>query len=195
VRSRTVDIEVHGAAGDAVRGKCPLLARAKDADGAVRHDAHDWNYGSHVISHLLSIGVSDCRALRGFGSIKLTPRTEIGGDLSSMDGYVVGGFGLADGEWQLCGRTLQLDGAYGNGRFRRISPVPVRPGEGTLTEPTPAVQPSRRELVLMPQATIRSPRGIGAVECSCDGSPADYRTKITLPPDIGLLEINLKLSQ
>jgi hypothetical protein len=36
-------------------------------------------------------------------------------------------------------------GIGGDGGFRRISPVPVRPSEGPLTEPTPAVQPSRRK--------------------------------------------------
>ena len=38
----------------------------------------------------------------------------------------------------------------GNGRFRRVSPVAVRPGEGLLTEPTPAVRPWSRERVFMP---------------------------------------------
>ena len=35
-------------------------------------------------------------------------------------------------------------------RYRRISPIPVRPGEGQLTEPTAATQPWRRELGFMP---------------------------------------------
>jgi hypothetical protein len=34
-----------------------LLARAKDATGTVQPDAHDWNYGSYVINHLLPIEV------------------------------------------------------------------------------------------------------------------------------------------
>jgi len=37
-----------------------------------------------------------------------------------------------------------------SGRNRRLSPLAVRPGEGRLTEPTPAVQPRSRELVFMP---------------------------------------------
>jgi DMSO/TMAO reductase YedYZ molybdopterin-dependent catalytic subunit len=38
-------------------GQYSLLARAKDANGAVQPDAHDWNYGSYVINHLLPIEV------------------------------------------------------------------------------------------------------------------------------------------
>jgi DMSO/TMAO reductase YedYZ molybdopterin-dependent catalytic subunit len=38
-------------------GQYTLLARAKDANGAVQPDEHDWNYGSYVISHLLPIEV------------------------------------------------------------------------------------------------------------------------------------------
>jgi hypothetical protein len=34
-------------------------------------------------------------------------------------------------------------------RFRRVSLIPVRPGEGRLTEPTTAVQTWRPELVFM----------------------------------------------
>jgi DMSO/TMAO reductase YedYZ molybdopterin-dependent catalytic subunit len=34
-----------------------LLARAKDANGTVQSDEHDWNYGSYVITHLLPIDV------------------------------------------------------------------------------------------------------------------------------------------
>jgi len=35
-----------------------LLARAKDANGFVQPDEHDWNYGSYVISHLLPIDIN-----------------------------------------------------------------------------------------------------------------------------------------
>ena len=35
-------------------------------------------------------------------------------------------------------------------RFRRVSPIDPNPGEGLLTEPTPAVRPWSRERVLMP---------------------------------------------
>ena len=35
-------------------------------------------------------------------------------------------------------------------RLRRVSPIAPNTGEGLLTEPTPAAQPDRRELVFMP---------------------------------------------
>jgi DMSO/TMAO reductase YedYZ molybdopterin-dependent catalytic subunit len=38
-------------------GQYTLLARAKDANGTVQPDEHDWNYGSYVITHLLPIDV------------------------------------------------------------------------------------------------------------------------------------------
>jgi DMSO/TMAO reductase YedYZ molybdopterin-dependent catalytic subunit len=38
-------------------GQYTLLARAKDANGAVQPDEHDYNYGSYVITHLLPIEV------------------------------------------------------------------------------------------------------------------------------------------
>jgi DMSO/TMAO reductase YedYZ molybdopterin-dependent catalytic subunit len=38
-------------------GHYTLLARAKDANGNVQPEAHDWNYGTYVISHLLPIEV------------------------------------------------------------------------------------------------------------------------------------------
>jgi DMSO/TMAO reductase YedYZ molybdopterin-dependent catalytic subunit len=38
-------------------GQYTLLSRAKDANGAVQPDQHDWNYGSYVITHLLPIEV------------------------------------------------------------------------------------------------------------------------------------------
>ena len=49
------------------------------------------------------------------------------------------------------GRVARFDRGTANGGSRRISPVPVRPGGGPVTEPTPAVQPSRREQLFMPQ--------------------------------------------
>ena len=36
-------------------GQYTLRARAKDANGTVQPDQHDWNYGSYVITHLLPI--------------------------------------------------------------------------------------------------------------------------------------------
>jgi DMSO/TMAO reductase YedYZ molybdopterin-dependent catalytic subunit len=38
-------------------GRYTLLSRAKDANGTVQPDKHDWNYGSYVITHLLPIEV------------------------------------------------------------------------------------------------------------------------------------------
>jgi DMSO/TMAO reductase YedYZ molybdopterin-dependent catalytic subunit len=38
-------------------GRYTLLARAKDANGTVQPNEHDWNYGSYVITHLLPIEV------------------------------------------------------------------------------------------------------------------------------------------
>jgi DMSO/TMAO reductase YedYZ molybdopterin-dependent catalytic subunit len=38
-------------------GRYTLLARAKDGNGIVQPDEHDWNYGSYVIAHLLPIEV------------------------------------------------------------------------------------------------------------------------------------------
>ena len=49
------------------------------------------------------------------------------------------------------GDPLEVLKGGSGGRFRRVSPTPVRPGEGRLTEPTAAIQPRRRELVLMPE--------------------------------------------
>ena len=51
---------------------------------------------------------------------------------------------------------------HANGRHRRVSPVPLRPCEGPLTEPTPAVRPCPRRRVFMPQNawTILPPKKI-----------------------------------
>jgi len=48
------------------------------------------------------------------------------------------------------GRTVALERRSGNGRLRRILPVPTRSGGGRLTERTPAVQPRPGEPLLMP---------------------------------------------
>jgi hypothetical protein len=42
-----------------------------------------------------------------------------------------------------------------NGCYRRVSPVPVRPGEGPLTEQTPAVQPCQGNGSSCPTADLR----------------------------------------
>ena len=44
-----------------------------------------------------------------------------------------------------------------NDRCRRVSPIDPNPGEGLLTEPTPAVQPSRREPLFMFRVFRRRP--------------------------------------
>ena len=41
-----------------------------------------------------------------------------------------------------------------DGRFRRVSPVAVRPGEGLVTKRTAGVQPVRGERVFMPILVI-----------------------------------------
>jgi hypothetical protein len=51
----------------------------------------------------------------------------------------------------------------GNGWFRRVSPIAVRPGEGLLTERTAGVRPMRRERVFMPH-TCRSRDPPGSAE-------------------------------
>jgi DMSO/TMAO reductase YedYZ molybdopterin-dependent catalytic subunit len=38
-------------------GRYTLLARAKDAQGTVQPDEHDWNYGNYAITHVLPIEV------------------------------------------------------------------------------------------------------------------------------------------
>ncbi|HYZ21778.1 MAG TPA: molybdopterin-dependent oxidoreductase [Rhodopila sp.] len=38
-------------------GRLTLLARAKDASGAVQPESHDWNYGNYVINHRLPIEI------------------------------------------------------------------------------------------------------------------------------------------
>ena len=38
-------------------GRYTLLSRAKDANGTIQPDKHDWNYGSYIITHLLPIEV------------------------------------------------------------------------------------------------------------------------------------------
>src|SRR5262252_8002674 len=54
--------------------------------------------------------------------------------------------------------------ALANDRNRRVSPIGPNPGEGLLTEPTPAVRPWSRERVFMPlfshlTNSTRAPRG------------------------------------
>ena len=53
----------------------------------------------------------------------------------------------ADGN---AGPTQRLALHPANGRFRRVSPVSARPGEGPLPESIAGVRPARQELVFMP---------------------------------------------
>ena len=46
-----------------------------------------------------------------------------------------------------------------NGRLRRVSPIPVRPGEGRITEATAVTQPAQRELVFVPVRTSKGEIG------------------------------------
>jgi hypothetical protein len=73
------------------------------------------------------------------------------------------------------GRTLWLGRLDRNGRFRRASPVAVRPGEGLLTERTAGVQPVRRERIFMPHSG-HSPKPIaGLSEVGiCHSYPAPF---------------------
>ena len=48
--------------------------------------------------------------------------------------------------------TRQAHRRFAKVRSRRVSPAPVRAGEGSLTEPRAAVRPCLRERVLMPQS-------------------------------------------
>ena len=57
------------------------------------------------------------------------------------------------------GRTVALERRSGNGRLRRILPVPTRSGGGRLTERTPAVQPRPGEPLLMPLRDLRGRLG------------------------------------
>jgi len=54
-------------------------------------------------------------------------------------------------------RLDPIDRVRANGWNRRISPVPVRPGEGPFTEQTPAVQRSPREPLFMLRVFGRLP--------------------------------------
>src|SRR5215472_8542124 len=50
------------------------------------------------------------------------------------------------------GRTLPLELGPANGRSRRVSPIAPNPGEGLLTQPTPAVRLWSRERVVVPRS-------------------------------------------
>ena len=56
------------------------------------------------------------------------------------------------------GDPLEVLKGGSGGRFRRVSPTPVRPGEGRLTEPTAAIQPRRRERFHAPFPAIHRGR-------------------------------------
>jgi len=53
------------------------------------------------------------------------------------------------GQWQLWIEPVDY---WGSDRFRRVSLIPVRPGDGRLTEPTAAIQPWRHGLIFMPHS-------------------------------------------
>jgi hypothetical protein len=61
----------------------------------------------------------------------------------------------AEGRWQPNAPRRKPNAAtrsYSYNRSRRASQVAARPGEGPLTEPTPAIRPRPRERVFMPQS-------------------------------------------
>ena len=79
--------------------------------------------------------------------------------LARRPGYPPGSAAIGETSTRSADSVLSSPGANssssrpdGNGRFRRVSPIAARPGEGLLTEPTPAVRSWSRERVLMPQS-------------------------------------------
>jgi hypothetical protein len=65
--------------------------------------------------------------------------------------------GVASSRWRRLTRLWMNDGGTApaqcrNVRYRRVSPIPVRPGEGFLTERAAGIYPVRREQVFMPEA-------------------------------------------
>jgi len=61
-------------------------------------------------------------------------------------------------------RTRSFAGTGASDRYRREADAAVRSSGGPLTEPTPAVQPSRREPLFMPpHLPFAIPVGIGSV--------------------------------
>src|SRR6516225_9863173 len=54
-------------------------------------------------------------------------------------------------------RPGRFDSSSANGRYRRVSPVPLRPCEGPLTEPTPPVQHLSGERVFVLRVFGRLP--------------------------------------
>jgi hypothetical protein len=49
--------------------------------------------------------------------------------------------------------------------MRRVSPIAPNPGDGLLTEPTPAVRPWSWERVFMPEAVGKNARAKNAQHC------------------------------
>ena len=105
--------------------------------GRVGDGGHVRLHGITVVSHLL----------RRVAGSKRSHRTPLVFSRSQNAARLMAGEG-----------RIELFGGYdSNGRSRRISPVPVRPGEGPLTERTAGVQATRREQVFMPRTCRSSP--------------------------------------
>ena len=116
-----------------VLGAPALTTRA----GRVGDGGHVRLHGITVVSHLL----------RRVAGSKRSHRTPLVFSRSQNAARLMAGEG-----------RIELFGGYdSNGRSRRISPVPVRPGEGPLTERTACVQATRREQVFMPRTCRSSP--------------------------------------
>jgi len=86
-------------------------------------------------------------------------------------------------------RTRRLISGRRNGRFRRVSPIPVCPGEGRLTQSTADFQPEKRELALVPQrrAFLR-PERKSMPNCNCrERHPAGQQHGLLPVPALMLL--------
>src|SRR6266702_6142928 len=66
------------------------------------------------------------------------------------DGLPHGRSAVVELSYRAIGRPLRLNRGHGNGRFRRISPIAVRLGEGPMSDHAADVQPARRERVFVP---------------------------------------------
>src|SRR6516165_1352660 len=100
------------------------------------------NWRKHAIEGQLTIARAILRGVE---------RTRVDLDVASS-------FGAAAGA-----RTSPFRGNGGKVRNRRVSPVPVCPGEGPFTEPRADAQPRRPELVFMPHCRSSPPFLIGGL--------------------------------